>query len=196
VSVLEALGSHGEDDVLVEASGCASLARSGATQQRWSEGTAVRHQFHSRSDDCVGSRAKRDEQSVREEGACVQWPRGEGNEEEGLQARGGRRQSRHDGGCLVAMWTTVGRKGDGLRHGDPPVIRLVVGRTGNGRTVVHVWSTLESYRVVEILCPASAIFRHQLNESRGRPRRQFERERMLRAAGAARAFRSLGGGGR
>lgn len=102
--MLEALGGHGEDDVLVEASGRASPARSGATQQRWSEGTAVRHQFHSRrSDDCVGSRAKREEQGVREEGACVQRPRGEGNEEEGLQAWGGRRQSRHGGGCLVAI---------------------------------------------------------------------------------------------
>jgi hypothetical protein len=37
------------------------------------------------------------------------------------------------------------------RHGDPPVIWLVVGGTGNGRTAVHEWSTLESYRVVEII---------------------------------------------
>jgi hypothetical protein len=50
----------------------------------------------------VGSQAKSEEQCVREEGACVQRPRGEGNEE-GLRARGGRRQSRHGGGCLVAI---------------------------------------------------------------------------------------------
>jgi hypothetical protein len=63
-SVLETLGGHGEDDVLVEASGCASPARSGAMQQ-WGEGMAVRHQFHSRrSDDRVGSRAKREEPDV------------------------------------------------------------------------------------------------------------------------------------
>jgi hypothetical protein len=68
--VLEALGGHGEDDMLVEASDCASPARSGAMQQ-WDEGMAVRHQFHSRrSDDRVGSRAKRKESGVSEAGAC------------------------------------------------------------------------------------------------------------------------------
>jgi hypothetical protein len=64
---------------------------------------AMRHQFHSRrSNDCVGSQAKSEEQCVREEGTCVQRPRGEGNEE-GLRARGGHRQSSHGGGCLVAI---------------------------------------------------------------------------------------------
>jgi hypothetical protein len=51
----------------------------------------------------VGSRAKREEQGVREEEACMQRPRGEGNEEEGLRARGGRRQSHHGGDRLVAI---------------------------------------------------------------------------------------------
>jgi hypothetical protein len=47
-----------------------------------------------------------------------------------------------DAGGAIAGWTTVGRKCDGLRHGDPPVIRPVVGRTGSGRTATHKWSTL------------------------------------------------------
>jgi hypothetical protein len=47
-------------------------------------------------------------------------------------------------------------KGDGLRHAGPPVIRPVVGGTGNGRIAVHGWSTLESYRVVETRMPRLA----------------------------------------
>jgi hypothetical protein len=86
-SVLEALGGHGEDDMLVEASDCASPARSGVMQQ-WGEGMVVRHQFHSRrSDDRVGSRAKREEPGVSEAGACVRRPAGGGNGEGGCGRR-------------------------------------------------------------------------------------------------------------
>jgi hypothetical protein len=55
----------------------------------------------------------------------------------------------------IAGWTrtTIKRKGDGLRHGDRPVIRPVVGRTESGGTTVHVWSTLESRdKIIVQLC--------------------------------------------
>jgi hypothetical protein len=54
------------------------------------------------------------------------------------------------GSRTITGWTTVGRNSDGLRHGDPTVIRSMVDRTGSGRTTMHGGSTLEFYRVVEI----------------------------------------------
>jgi hypothetical protein len=43
---------------------------------------------------------------------------------------------RGSGSRTIAGCTTVERNGDGLRHGDPPVIRPMMGRTGRGRTTV------------------------------------------------------------